>query len=235
MHILVVLLKLLLDVVELLVSFGHLLLKRLEVGGVLALSGLVYRRRRTNTGYDVFALGVDEILAEELLFAVGRVAREGHAGGGGVAHVAEDHGLNVGGGTPLVGDALNVAVGYGALAVPALEHGAYAALELLHGIVGEGRFEDFFDAYLELFADLLEVGDGHVGVALVSLTVLELVHNTFELLADAVVVLGFDTFGLLHDDVRIHHHEAAVGVVDEALILGFRDKARYCFRAKADV
>jgi hypothetical protein len=52
---------------------------------------LVDLLRGADAGHDVFALGVHQELAEQLLFAGGGVARERDAGAGGVAHVAEDH------------------------------------------------------------------------------------------------------------------------------------------------
>src|SRR5205807_5266455 len=75
----VVLLQFIADVVKLFVDLGHLLL---EFGDLLG---------RADAGDDVFALGVNQVLAVEDLFARGRVAREGDAGARVVAHVAEDH------------------------------------------------------------------------------------------------------------------------------------------------
>ena len=56
-----------------------------------------------------------------------------------------------------------------------------------------------------------------------------------EQLADALALLGLDAGGLLHDDVGVHHDEAAVGVVDEALVAGLRDEARDGLVGEADV
>ena len=67
---------------------------------------------------DVFALGVDQILTVEDVFAGGRVAGEGDAGAGFLAGVAEDHSLDIDGGAPLGGDAVFGAVNFGAVVVP---------------------------------------------------------------------------------------------------------------------
>ena len=56
------------------------------------------RARVANARNDVFALGVHQVVAVELLLAVGGVARERDARGRGVALVAEHHGLHVDGG-----------------------------------------------------------------------------------------------------------------------------------------
>ena len=66
----------------------------------------------------VLALGVRQVIAvEDFLAGVG-VAREGDAGAGIVAHVAEDHGLDVDGGAQVVRDLIEVTVVRGPLVVP---------------------------------------------------------------------------------------------------------------------
>ena len=72
-----------------------------------------------DTGDDVLALGVHQEVAVELLGAIGRVARKGDAGRGGLALVTKSHGLNVDGGTELVGDTMLLAVDAGTLVHPA--------------------------------------------------------------------------------------------------------------------
>ena len=76
----VVLLELLADALELVVHGRHVARK------------LADRRRRAHPGDDVLALGVGQVLAEQLPLAGVRVAGERHAGARVVAHVPEDHG-----------------------------------------------------------------------------------------------------------------------------------------------
>ena len=64
---------------ELLVQLGHLL------GHVLHWFG------GANTSNDILALGVYQILSEELIFPGARVSRERHPSTAVVAHIAEDH------------------------------------------------------------------------------------------------------------------------------------------------
>ena len=77
-------------------------------------------RRGADAGDDVFALRVDQVLAADLASRrCDGVAREGDAGAGVVAHVAEDHRLHVDGGAEVVRDLLDLAVAERAVVVPA--------------------------------------------------------------------------------------------------------------------
>ena len=86
LHLLVMRLELLADLEQLLVDLGHLFLE------------LADRLGRPDAGDDVFALGVDQVVAVELVLAGVRVAGERDAGARVVARVAEDHRLDVDGG-----------------------------------------------------------------------------------------------------------------------------------------
>src|SRR5205807_9705710 len=66
-----------------------------------------------------------------------RVAREGDAGGRGLAEIAEHHGLDVHGRAPAVGDAVQAAIGVGALVLPGAEYGADGPPQLLARGLGE--------------------------------------------------------------------------------------------------
>ena len=164
LHVVVVRFELAADVVELLVQGRPLGLQRRQVLVLRVLGSFVQRIGRADAGHHVLALGVDEPLAVELVLAGGRVAREGHAGGRGVAQVAEDHALHVAGGAPIAGDALDLAIGNGPAAFPTLEHRADGAPKLLVGIVGELAAQDLHNLLLEIAAEPLEVGGGQVGV-----------------------------------------------------------------------
>ena len=76
-----------------------------------------------DAGDDVLALGVDQKVAVEFLGAIGRVAREGDASRRGLALVTKCHGLNVDGGTELVGDTMLLAVDASTLVHPAAKDG----------------------------------------------------------------------------------------------------------------
>ena len=119
--------------------------------------------RRTDAGHHVFALGVEEVFAVEVLvLARGGIAGERHARAAAFAHIAEDHGLHVDRRAQQAADVVERAVLVGARVVPRAEHRVDALPELIHGI---GR-EVFLRVLLvQLFVevhDLLE----HVGVEL---------------------------------------------------------------------
>ena len=149
-----------------LIGRGHHLFEALEVLGLFALGGDVQRIGRPDTGHDVFALGVREPLAEELVFAGGRVPRERDARGGVAPHVAEDHRPDVRRGAPLVGDAFDAAVRDGPPAVPRLEDRADGAPELLLGIVRERLADNLPDLLAELAAEGFELLGREVRVGL---------------------------------------------------------------------
>ena len=69
-----------------------------------------YGVRGADPGHDVFALGVGQVFAVELLVAGGRVAGEADAGRRVIAHIAEYHGLDVDGGAEVIGDLILFAV-----------------------------------------------------------------------------------------------------------------------------
>ena len=106
-------------------SSGSALCQRVEVLGV------------ADAGHDVLALGVDEEVAVRPVLAGGGVAGEADAGAGVVVAVAEHHRLHVDGGAEVVADALADAVGDGAGAVPAAEHGLDGAAQLLDRVLRE--------------------------------------------------------------------------------------------------
>ena len=175
---------------------------------------------------DVLALGVDQVVAVEFLPAVSRVAGEGHAGSGGLALVAEDHGLHVDCGAQVVGDLVLLAVQGGAGVVPAAENGFDCQLQLDAGILGEdghailgqvgicSGIDCVGEDLLELRNQLLQVLCGQVDVALDAANRLHRGDGVFEQVAIKT-----------HDDVGEHLDETAIGVPSEALVAGLLDQA----------
>jgi hypothetical protein len=123
LHVAVVALQALAHLVELGEDLGHGLLHGGQVRAALLPRRLGQRLRRADAGHHVLALGVDQELAVEAVLAGGGVAGEGHAGGAVLAHVAEDHGLDVDRRAPALGDVVQLAVGDGALVHPGAEDG----------------------------------------------------------------------------------------------------------------
>ncbi len=198
----VVELQLVRDPLELRVRLGHLLG---EVADLL---------RRPDPGHHVLALGVDEVLAVELLLAGVRVARERDAGPGVVTHVAEDHRDHVDGGPEVVGDLLAVAVVVGALAEPRSEDGLDGQVQLLVGVGGEVAARRVADDRLELGHELAKVGGRQVRVRRCAPRVLLGLDRVLEPLAVDI-----------EDDAAEHLDEAPVGVPGEALVARQRHEA----------
>ncbi len=181
---------------ELLVDLGQVLLELMD------------RLRRAHAGDHVFALGVDEVLAEQLLFARRRVAGERHARAGFVAGVAEHHLLHVDRGPPGIRNLVHAAVHFRAGVVPRAEHGLDGLQQLRGGVGGEVLA-------LLLLVIGLELADKLFHVALVQLNVL-LDAALGLLLVDDLLKVGLRQ---LHHHVGEHLDEPAVGVVGEARVV----------------
>ncbi len=111
LHVAVVPLELIGDIDELSVDAGR---EIFEVGDLL---------RRTDPGDDVFALRVAQILAEQLVLAGVRIARECDAGSRIVAHVPENHRDDANRRSPIVRNLVEAAIIDRALRVPRIEDG----------------------------------------------------------------------------------------------------------------
>ncbi|CAM5529829.1 hypothetical protein SNARM312S_07686 [Streptomyces narbonensis] len=211
-EILVVGLQRLHDVHELVV---RLLVDRLEVG---------QRHGVADTGDDVLALRVLQVVAVDAGVARGGVAGEGDAGAGVRAEVAEDHRADVDGGAEVARDALLAAVELRAVGVPGVEDGLDGEVHLLTRVLGEVAAGLGLHDLLEVLDDLLEVGGVQVGVAGDLLRGLGLVEGLLEELAvDA------------EDGLAEHLDEAAVRVPREALVVGLAGEAGHGLVGEADV
>ena len=190
----------------------------LEVGDGLSVA---------DAGDDVLALGVDQKVAVEFLSAIGRVAREGDASRGCLALVTKSHGLNVDGGTELVGDTMLLAIDAGTLVHPAAKDSLNGKAQLEPRIMWEDR---------------LTVGDLELGIQ-GGLDVIG--EDTLERLDELLQVLsrklgidantgdqtslgqgGLEQIGIdAHDDVGEHLDKATIAVPRETRILRLDDKA----------
>ena len=214
-HVGVVVLEDLEDVIELLASL-------LETRGL----GKVGDGLGVADAGDVLALCVHQEVAVALVGAVGGVAGERDAGSRGVAHVAEDHALDVDCGAEVIGDLVLLAVEDGARGVPRSKDGLLSKTQLEVRVVREHGLAVNDDLGVlhgvdVIGEDLLERDDEVLEVVGVELGV--------ELRA-ALGLLGVD--GILeelaidaHDNAREHLDEAAIGVVAKAGVAGLLDEA----------
>ena len=190
------------DLDELSVDLRHLVLQ------------LADGRRSTDTGNDVLALSVDQVLAHQLLGAGGGVTGKGNAGTGVHAGVTEGHLLHVDSGAPLVGDLVHLTVNVGTGVVPAAEDGLDGADQLLAGILGELAALLLQVDGLVLLDQFLQVLSGHLDVQLDALGFLQLVDLLLE-----------EALAQLHDDVGVHLDETTVAVVSETGVVGLLGQA----------
>ena len=171
--------------------------------------------RRADPGHHVLALGVHQELAVEPPLARRRVARERHAGSGGLAHVAEHHGLDVDGGAPTVRDVVHLPVGRRTVVVPRPEHRADGAPELLGRVLGKGNAALPPDLALELAHQVPEVLGRELGVVADPPGALPAFQQRLEHVV-RVVLVGLHA----QHHVAVHLHETAVGVVHEPRVAG---------------
>ena len=165
------------------------------------------RLRRANAGHHILALRIDQELAPENFFAGGWIAREADAGARGVAHVAEHHGLHVGGGTQVVRDFFHAPVSGCVRSPPGAEHSVARHGELLMSILGKRLAGLFLDQLFVVGDDGFQVGGGEVGIQ-------------FDL--GFVLALVKDVVEFPHVDVERHFSEhldkAAIAIVCEARV-----------------
>ena len=196
LHIAIVLFHLAGDVAQLLVAVGHHALEFAD------------GQRRADAGDHIFALRVHQVLAEEDLLAGGGIAREADAGAGGFAQVAEDHGLHVDRCAQPVIDAIDAAIGLGALVHPTAEDGIAGSDQLLLGILRKVLAGLFLHQLLVLGDDLLQ----GFGLELV-------VELDLGALLDAVKDVLEALLGNIQNHVAEHLDQAAIGVIGKAGIV----------------
>ena len=131
LHVAVMLFERAVDARQLGEGLRHRAFERRLVGAGFLARGLGDLLRRADAGDHVLALRIDQEFAVELLLAGRRIAREGDAGRGIVAHIAEHHRLHIDRGAPAFGNVVQPAIGVGARIHPGAEHGADRAPQLL--------------------------------------------------------------------------------------------------------
>ena len=211
LHVLVVLLQGGPNLAELFVSGGVDLVELGELHG------------RTDSGDHVLSLGVDQVVSvEEVLSGVG-VSGEADTGSALLAHVTEDHLLNVNGGAHDAFDVLDPSVGDGLIGHPGAEDGVHGAPELDHRILGEVGADG-------LLVDLLVLGDQKREFLLVNVGVVDLRADRHAEALPGVglldLVKGFVKIfsGDSHSRGAVHGDETTVGVHGKAPVSGLFGK-----------
>ncbi len=223
------------DSLELPVGVGHLRLERIvDLPGPYLLTVACRktdRLRRADAGDNVFALGVGQPLAEELLLSGGRIPCERDARGARVAEIAEDHRQHVARGAPRLGDVVQAPVHEGAVVRPRREDGldglpellARVSRELAPGLRADDGLERGDDG-TELIGRDVRIGDAALELLSVDPRAVDSPRG-----GDAgpgIVEGGIE--GRASDAERdrgVHGDEAPVGVEGEARAAGERSKA----------
>ena len=177
-----------------------------------------------DAGHHVLALGVHEVVAIEQRFTGCRIAGEGHARAGALAHVAKDHGLDVDRRSQVVRDAGRIAIVHRTPAVPAAEDGLDGHAQLVQRLLGEGGAGQPAHTGLESLGQALPVLARQLRVVEHAALVL---HRLNGILEELVVHV--------HDNRAVHLYEPAVEVVDEARVAGGLDQAGSRRIVEADV
>ena len=210
LHVAVVALKHMVDARELRIGLRQRGFHRGLVGAGFLSRGFRYFLRRADAGDDIFALRIDEEFAVKFFLASGRIAREGDAGGRGLAHIAEHHGLHIHRRAPVFRNIVQAAIGVGALVHPGAEHRANGAPELLVRILREVVAQLVLDAFFVELDQFGPIVGFQIGIEAVALALLMDVEQFLEMLAaDA------------EHDVGIHGDEAPVAVIGKAPVARF--------------
>ena len=194
---------------QFLIGFRHCLFHRQRLGSCFLAGRFREILRGADAGDDILALGVDQPFAIIEALAGRRIAGEGNAGGAGFAHIAEDHRLDIDRGAPFGGDIVEPAVDLGPLRLPAAEHGADRAPQLVVDILRERLAPELYDQIL-IFADqcfpMLRL---HLGIGEKAIVFLDNFQRFFE----CIMIQ-------LEHHVGIHLDEAAIAVPGETLVAG---------------
>ena len=180
----------------------------------------------TNTGNNVFALCVNKVVAVEFLFAICRVTRKSNARSGGVALVAENHGLNVYGSTQIIGDLILLAVENSARIVPAAKYRFNSKLKLDIRALGElnrtiHNQRRILRGIYVLREDLLELSNKFLKIlsrkVSISLNTARTLHQVNRVLEQIAIKT--------HNNVGEHLDKTTIGVPCKTGVLGLLDQA----------
>mmetsp|Transcript_68135 Transcript_68135/g.192523 ORF Transcript_68135/g.192523 Transcript_68135/m.192523 type:complete len:316 (+) Transcript_68135:168-1115(+) len=173
--------------------------------------------RCTDTSDDVLTLGVQQVFAVELVLPSRRIPREGHPCSAILAHVPEDHGLNVHCGAPTRRNVVQAPIRLRALVHPRSENGANSAPELFLRIFREQDVQLVDHLRFVCCHELFEVGLEQVAIRLHTAPPLRTVQQLLEVgQVDA------------EHHVGIHLDEASVAVEGEAPVARPLRQALHC-------
>ena len=167
-----------------------------------------HRLRRTNTGHNVFTLSVNQIFAVINVFTGSRVAGEANAGSAVIAGIAEDHGLNVNGSTPVARNIVQFTIGNCAGSHPGTEYGTDTGPQLIPRIL-RNNFAQFLADFFIFFNQFFQIFGRQIGIRLVTFRFFHIFQSFFiEVQISA------------QNNVGEHLQETTVRVVSETFAAG---------------
>ena len=182
------------------------------------------RQRRSDTGDDIFTLGIHQTFAEECMFAGIRISSKSHTGSARVAHVAEHHRNDIDRSPPMIGNPVEAPIGNRPCAVPGREHGVDRHFQLFIRIVRE-----IFPGFL--FHQRLESPDEIPQRPRVQLCLVRDTHFLFLMVQNRFEMLARDA----HDDAAEHRDEATITILGKSLVLRLRGQSFHRLQGKAHV
>ncbi len=191
------------------VSGGHCLFhaQRLGPGGGARGAGQVLRGADPRD--HVLALGIDQPFAVIRPLTGGGIAGEGHAGGAGFAHIAEDHRLHVDGSAPVPRDVVEPAIDLGAVCIPAVKHRPDRTPQLFVNILRKVRAQFSGNDLLVFPHQRLPVFRAHLHIGVEAVVFLDDLQRVFEqVMIDA------------QHHIAVHLDEPAIAVPGKARIAG---------------
>ena len=159
------------------------------------------RLRGTHTGNHVFALGVHQKLAHQLLLTGSRVAGKRHARAGSIAHITKRHHLYVYSSSPGIRNLILHPVEVGARVVPGTEYRFNGAHQLFFRIAGEISADLGFIFRFKLLGQFLQIFSSQVYVLCDAFFLFHLVDQFFKIF-----------FADFHNHIGIHLNETTIAV-----------------------
>ena len=177
-----------------------------------------------NAGHHVFTLGIDKVFAEHLILASLRIARESDARAGVIAHIAENHSLDIDSGAERVRDVLAAAVINRALGVPRTKYCLDSVLHLHQWVLWEVEAHLALDNLFKLVGQILPIGRVQLSIELDALLGFIAIQNIVKrFIRDAK-----------HNAAK-HLHQAAVRICHEAFVAGEGNHTLGSFVVHADI
>ena len=167
-----------------------------------------HRLRGTNTGHNVFTLGVNQIFAVINVFTGRGVAREADTGSAVIAGITEDHGLYVNGCTPVTRNIVQFAVSNGFLNHPGLEHGADTGPQLFPRILRNDFVQSDTDFFI-FFNQFFQIIGSQICIGFIAFGFFHSFQSMFKF-----IDVGFQNY------VGIHHQETTIRVIGKSFVIG---------------